>query len=329
MNAFELEKALDKGKIHPLYFLHGDETYLIERAQQRIQSICLAGKPKDFNYDLFLGGETAPERIIDAAKTLPMMAPWRVVVVKDAHLFTPQQVKTFLPYCEKPSPSTCLILIGQKTGHWKGHLRVIEKQGKAVLFTHPPSHTLSRYIDTWTGEMGKKISSEAADVMGEMVGNHLSEVYQELDKLVSYVGERQEIGVDDVEAVVSRVKAHTIFDLTQAMGMKNRTGALRILNQMVESGEPPLRILTMIVRQFRLIWMAKEMRSLGTRDRDIGKSLGIPSFFLQGFLVQLKNFTPGELATGYRRLFETDMALKSRSTSKKVLLEHLVISLCH
>ncbi|NIQ38380.1 MAG: DNA polymerase III subunit delta [Proteobacteria bacterium] len=329
MKAIELEKALDKGKIHPLYFLHGDETYLIERVLQRIQSMCLAGKLKDFNYDLFLGGETAPDRIIDAAKTLPMMAPWRVVVVKDAHLFAPQQVKAFLPYCEKPTPTTCLILIGQKTGHWKGHLRMIEKEGRVVLFSHPPSHAVSRYIVTWTGEMGKTISPEAADVMGEMVGNNLSEVYQELDKLVSYVGERQEIGVDDVETVVSRVKAHTIFDLTEAMGMRNRTGALRILNQMVESGEPPVRILTMIVRQFRLIWMAKEMRSLGTGDSDIGKSLGIPSFFLQGFLAQLKNFTTRELATGYRRLFETDMALKSRNTSKKVLLENLVISLCH
>ncbi len=177
--------------------------------------------------------------------------------------------------------------------------------------------------------MGKEISSEAADVMRELVGSHLGEIYQELDKLASYTGERKEIGVDDVEAVISRVRIHTVFDLTRALGMKNCPDALRILDQMLESGEPHLRILTMMVRQFRLIWMAKEMRSLGKRDRDIGKALGIPGYFLPGLLAQLKNFTFQDLAEDYRRVLETDLALKSRSTSKRVLLENLVISICH
>ena len=71
------------------------------------------------------------------------------------------------------------------------------------------------------------------------------------------------------------------------------------------------------------------MRSLGIGDRDIGKTLGMPAFFLQGFLAQLKNFTPSELAEAYRRLLETDLALKSRSTSKRIVMENLIISLCH
>lgn len=329
MNVFELEKELDRGKILPLYFLHGEETYLMDEAQKRIQSLCLEPKIRDFNYDLFLGGETSPERIIDAAKTLPMMAPWRLVVVKDAHLFTTNQVKTLISYCEKPSSSTCLILLGENLGPWKGYRKVLEKQGRVVLFVHPSGNLLTRYIVRGAKQMGKEISSEAAEVVGEMVGNHLGEIYQEIDKLASYVGQRREIGVDDVDAVIARVRTHTVFDLTRAMGMKNCPDALRILDQMLESGEPHLRILTMIVRQFRLIWMAKEMRSLGARDRDIGKALGIPVFFLQGFLAQLKNFTSKDLAEGYRCLFETDIALKSRSTSKRILLENLIISLCH
>jgi len=329
MNSLELEKELERGKILPLYFLYGEETYLVEEARKRIESLCLMPKMRDFNYDLLLGGEISANRIIDVAKTLPMMAPWRVVVVKDVHLFTHQEVKAFISYCEEPSPSTCLVLLGQSVGPWKGCLKVLEKQGRVVSFVHPRGSLLTRYIVSVAKQMGKEISSEAAEVMGEMVGNHLGEIYQELDKVASYVGSRKRIGVDDIEAVISRVRAHTVFDLTRAMGMKNCPDALRILNQMLESGEPHLKILTMMVRQFRLIWVAKEMRSLGIRDRDIGKTLGIPVFFLQGFLAQLKNFTDRELAEGYRRLFETDVALKSRSTSKRIMLENLIICLCH
>jgi len=329
MHALELEKELDRGEVIPLYFFHGEETYLVDEAQKRIRELCHVAKTRDFNDDLFVAGETSAERIIDAAKTLPMMARWRVIVVKDAHLFSHQQVKAFVSYCEDPSPSTCLILIGEKLGPWKAYLKALEKQGRVVSFGHPSGKLLIRYIIRGVKQMGKEISSEAAEVMREMVGNHLSEIYQELDKLVSYVGERKTIGVEDVETVVSRVKVHTIFDLTKAVGMKNSLDALRILDQMLEGGEPPLRILTMVTRQFRLIWIAKEMRSQGISDGEIGRTLGIPGFFLHGFLAQLGHFTSGELAKAYRLLFETDLALKSRSSSKRILLENLIISLCH
>jgi DNA polymerase-3 subunit delta len=329
MNPLELERELDRGKILPLYLLYGEETYLMDKAQKRIQSLCLVPKLKDFNYDLFLGGEVLPNRIIDAAETLPMMAPWRVVVVKDAHLFSREQIKALLPYCETPAACTCLILLAQTVGPWKGYLKILEKKGRIVSFVHPSQSLLTRYIVRGAKQMGKKIHLEAAEVMAEMVGNRLGEVYQELDKIVLYVGERKEIGVDDVEAVVCPFRTHTVFDLTGAVGMKRCSDALRILNQMLESGESHLKILTMMVRQFRLIWMAKDMRSLGMKDRDIGRAVGIPGVFLQDFLDQLDNFTPKELAEGYRRLSETDVALKTRSTSRGILLENLIISLCH
>lgn len=328
MNPIELGKELDRGKVLPIYLLHGEERQLLDEVQKRIQSLCLVPKMRDFNFDLFLGGEIPPDRIIDAARTLPMMAPWRVVVVKDAHLFAAQQVKVLLSYCEKPLPSTCLILLADAPGPWRRYLDVLEKQGRVVLFSHPKGALLTRYIVGGAKRLGKAISPDAAEVMGELVGNRLGDIYQELDKVAAYVGDREHVGVDDVEAVISPVRSRTIFDLTGAMGMKNCPEALQILNDMLERGEPPLRILTMMVRQFRLIWLAKEMQSRGMRDREIGRAVGIPGFFLQGFLAQLKNFTPEELGRGYRRLLETDSALKSRSTSKRILLEHLMISLC-
>lgn len=324
----DLERELDRGKIFPVYFLYGEERSLIDGTEKRIESICLADQVRDFNFDCFHGGETLPDRVIDAAKTLPMMAPRRVVVVRDVHLYTAEQVKVFLSYLENPLPTTCLILSGGSLGPWKSHLKTLGKNARVVAFPHLKGNLLIRHIVRGAERLGKEISIEAAEVIGELVGNHLDEIYQELGKVAAYVGDRKRIGIDDVEATVSPVRSETVFELTRAVGMKNGPEALRILGRMLERGEPHLRILTMMVRQFRLIWKAKEMRSRGMRDRDIGKAVGIPDFFLQGFLAQLDRFNTEELAEGYRRLVETDEALKSRSTSKRILLEHLVISLC-
>ena len=125
-------------------------------------------------------------------------------------------------------------------------------------------------------------------VFREMVGNDLSEVYQELSKMVSFVGTRKEIEVDDVESVVSRVRPHSIFELTEAIGMKNCPKALILLDRMLEGGEPPLRILTMVVRQFRHLWIAREMQDGGSRSPEIAKALGIPGFLAGKFLPQVR-----------------------------------------
>jgi DNA polymerase-3 subunit delta len=328
MNTLELEQELDQGRILPLYFLYGEESYLIGETRKRIESLCLNPKTRDFNYDQFIGGEVPPERIIDAAKTLPVMAPWRVIVVKDAPALSDQQVESLVAYCQKPSTTTCLILLGEKVGTWRRYVGILEDQGRFVSFTHPRGKLLTRHIIRGASRMGKEIAVEAAGLIQELVGNNLSEIYQELNKLVSYVGEEKRIRVDDVEAVVSPVLSHTIFDLTRAMGMKKRAEALKILDEMVENGEKPLKILTMMVRQFRLIWMAKDMRSQGMKEKDIGKALGLPDFVLTRILSQLENFSPSELEEGYRRFSEADMALKSRSLSKRVVLENLIIRLC-
>ncbi|MBW2057323.1 MAG: DNA polymerase III subunit delta [Deltaproteobacteria bacterium] len=328
MDPLGFEKELERRRIFPLYFLGGEETYLVEEARKRIESVCLEPGTRDFNYDLFEGGESQPEKILDAAKTLPMMAPWRVVVVKDAHLFTADQVKPLISYFENPSPRTCLILTGRVAGPWKGYLKVLERKGRVVSFSHPRGGLLTRYMARRATELGKEISPEAAVMIQQLAGNDLGEIYQELDKAAFYAGEGRRIEADHVEAVISPLGTHTVFDLTRAVGMRNCEEALTILKEMLESGEPHLKILGMIVRQFRLIWKAREMRSLGMRDREIGRAVGVPDFSLRKFLAQLNSFTPGELEECYGRLFESHVAFKTRSTSKQTILEGLVISLC-
>ena len=328
MKAFDLESELDQGKIFPVYFLYGEESYLIGKIRKRIESVCLNPGTRDFNYDLFTGGDTSPNRIIDAAKTLPVMASWRVIVVKDAHVWNENEVKTFASYWEEPSTGTCLILLGEKLGPWKRWVNVLEEKGRVVAFPHPRGRALTRYIVRGAREKGKEISVQAAEMVTEQVGNHLGEICQELEKIVSYVGDAKQIRVDDVEAVISPLRRRTVFDLTRAMGRKNCPEALGLLNQMIEGGENHLKILTMMVREFRLIWMAKDMKAQGMPNTDIGKALGVPEFVLRPLLSQVENFTPSELAAGYQRFSEADRALKSQSIPKGVVLENLIISLC-
>jgi DNA polymerase-3 subunit delta len=176
---------------------------------------------------------------------------------------------------------------------------------------------------------GKRMTREAADYLKDMVGNRLRDLHNEIEKVVVYVGEKPVIELGDVEEVVSEVKTRTIFELTDAIGMRDSLEALRILRTMLQAGEAHLRILSMIARQFRLIWKAKHLVSKGVAKDEVGKRLRIHHFHLESILQQTAAFSEDDLREGFHQLLQADLAMKTTSVPKELLLEKMVVNLCH
>jgi len=173
------------------------------------------------------------------------------------------------------------------------------------------------------------MTREAAEYLKDMVGNRLRGLHNEIEKAVAYVGEKPVIELGDVEELVSEVKTRTIFELTDAIGMRNSLEALRILRSMLQAGEAHLRILNMIARQFRLIWKAQYLVSKGIGKEDLARRLKLHHFYLESILEQTSYFSEDNLREGFRRFLEIDLAMKTTTLSKELLLEKMVVDLCH
>jgi DNA polymerase-3 subunit delta len=191
-------------------------------------------------------------------------------------------------------------------------------------------------------EKGKTLSDEAADYLVEVVGDHLHDLDNALEKVFLSVGEKEAIGLSDLEEITSEVKVSTVFDLTDAIGRQNLEKALGILGKAMESkaimfkkeeqgskfGDPIPLLLSVMAKQY---WSMLTIKEMSSHRRDVGevaKELGTSPWNVKKLLDQGRNFSEASLREGIRKCHQTDLAIKRSGGPKDLLMEKLVIDLC-
>jgi DNA polymerase-3 subunit delta len=253
------------------------------------------------------------------------MAERRIVLVKGAHQYNQNDLKSFIPYLQSPSPTTILIFTGE--GAPTDFIK--EAKDGAFLLKRPSQGDIPQWIRSITQELGKEIAPEALAFLQEAVGGDLQALRNELAKTSLYIGDKKRIEVQDVEGVVSEVRVNTIFELTRALGERDLKKAFRVLGTIWESGEPPLKILGMISRQFRHLLMTKEILAHGGGTAEVKKQVGTTNpYYLKELSAQARGFSQQALQRALRNLWKTDLSLKRSPLSKRLILEGMVIKLC-
>ena len=328
MKLFELQKAIRKRDFSPLYFFYGEETFLINKIVSEIREELVDPGLSTFNFNVFYGKESAPQDIINSAKTLPLMSDYRLVIVKEADQLKSSSWKDFSSYFENPSLSTCCIFFAEKMVLKSELLKNFRKKGEVVRFYHPFDREIPEWIRKIAREFNKNISREAVALLSIEMENDLQKIYSELQKIATYVGEREVIESDDVKEAIADVRGVTVFGMIDCIGGKDVEGALHALRKLIETGEYPLKILTMITRQVRLLALAKEMLKEGSSYEDAGRKLGIHGFYLKGFLKQVQAFSLAHVEACFNCLFHADWKLKSSRIDKRIIMEKLIADLC-
>jgi DNA polymerase III subunit delta len=330
-------------EIYPIYLLYGPEDYLIEEEIQKLLDQTLSPKERGFNFHLFNGEEEQSSReMIQAAKTLPMFSQYRLVLIREADRMDEEKVKALMDYIQKPSPSTCLVLHGQTIGPWKKQRKEIEKIGKVTEYTRLKGKALVFWMKNRMRDKGKTLSEEAADYLVEVVGDHLYDLDNALEKVFLSVGEKRTIELSDMEDITTEVKTSTIFDLTDAIGHQNLEKALGILGKAMESkaiffrkeeegskfGDPIPILLSMMAKQYWSMLVIKQMSSHRRDVGDLAKELGTSPWNIKKLVDQGKNFSMASLQEGILKCHNADLAIKRSRGPKDLLMEKLVIDLC-
>lgn len=328
---------------YPMYFLYGVEDYLLEEEIQKLLEQTLSQKERGFNLHLFSGEEHSSREIVQAAQTLPMFSKYRVVLVSEADKIDEDQIEPLLSYIQNPSPTTCLIMQARALGPWKRHRREIEKMGKVVEYPRLKGKALVSWIRKRMEGKGKTLSEDAAGYLVEVVGDHLHDLENALEKVFLSPGERRRIELPDVEGIASEVKISTVFDLMDAIGTQNLEKALGILEKAIESktvsfkkdeepskkmDDPIPLLLSMIAKQYRNIWMVKEMASRYQGASKAASALGTSPWNIKKLMDQGRYFSNTSLREGILKCHQADLSIKRGRGPKDLLMEKLVMDLC-
>ena len=261
---------------HPTMALFlGDETVGRKRATQELIDAVFGGASPSFNLATFTAADGA-ERAIEVAKTVPMMAKNRVVVIREMESASVDLLDELLAYAEKPSPSSVVILTGQKTPPASGGVDrgrrlegAIKKFGLVKRFKTADQNP-ARFAMSYAEESGVRLEHRAAELVVELVGTDLGRIQTEMSKVIAYTGGEGTVGVAEVEAVCSLVAEAAIWDLTDAVVRRDADRALSVAHRMLDTGEASHRLIAMIAWQMRQLITVQDCMRRRVNPMDVG-----------------------------------------------------------
>jgi DNA polymerase III subunit delta len=216
-------------------------------------------------------------------------------------------------------PANPVLRYAEKAGKTQAHVRA---------FSPPKQHDLNDWIRRRVIAKGGHIKPPAIELLATYLGNDLRLIDMELDKLLTFVGEDQPITEGAVRQLVTAIQESSVFDLVDALGLRDRRRAMALLVEMLDAGQPPAYLMIMIVRQVRILLQLKELSTEHLNLEQIKKQTGLHSFVVNKCLRQAHNFSLEALESIYGRLVELDTAMKTGQISSTLGLELLVAELC-
>lgn len=286
-------KDIKEDKLSPLYVFWGHEDYLIENSLKMLKKEVVGEAYEAFNYIILDASETTVDHVLESAETLPLFAERKVVLVKNAPYF--QKTKNglagkdedkLLHYLSEPSSSTIMIF------HSAGDLdkrrkvyKTAKKTGKIIDFSKFNDVDFAKWVTKRFKTAGIAIDGaalryfvEAVGYLGKNSDKTLYGVNSEIDKLMHYSKESGSITREAIEKTIEKSFETNIFELLDALSGGNVAAGLHSVHELIENGEAALKIISMISRQFRMIYKTKALQSEGHSGNSIASKLGVPGF---------------------------------------------------
>ena len=178
-------------------------------------------------------------------------------------------------------------------------LRVIRGVGGFVKEHRLDEGRLPIWIRDRARRLGCKISIEAIEELAAAVGPEARLLNSELTKLATYCGD-DTIEAKHVRMLVSDARKANVFAMVDAIGSRQPDAVLREIRKLLGEGDHPLRIMAMVVRQFRLLIQVKELTEQGASPDEISSKAGVPFRGVAGLQRQARNFSFAQLERAYR-----------------------------
>jgi len=321
---------ISKGRIEPFYFLYGPEIFYQTEIIQTLIKQWITDDNRDFNLETFDAQESTVNHWLGSAKTLSFLGGTKLVIVRNLQEAIPQdkEAQALIDYAENPIPEACLVVTSNKVDRKRKLFKKLTGLKTAIACEAPKENELINWLRKRAEETNYSLSSNAARVLINRVGARPGILAKELEKTLLYAGANKSISEKDVAEVVGESKMENVFALTEALKTKNSETALRLLNNQINHGEEPIKILGTIAWQFRMIWEVKHYQKKNLPSGQIAKTMGANPYVVDKALQHTDRFSTKQLRTGYLELAKADRSLKSTSQDPLAVMQTLVLNLC-
>ena len=283
----QIETSFGARRFKPLYFLYGEESFLINEAQRLLVDAALAPHERDFNLDIVYGAEAEGAEVIARCSAYPMMAERRVVLVRDFEKLKGNAL--FQSYAERPNPTAVVLLAcREKPKNLNSQpYRALKQHAAWGEFKALKPREITGWLTRRLKALGKTLDGEAAALLADLIGTDLQTAASEADKLAAHVGTRTRVGRDDVIAAAGQSREFNVFELQKAVGDGRFTDALpiaeRLLQQASNAQGEALRIVALLSTYIGKLHRLHPLLAARLRDDALASEIGVPPFFVKEY----------------------------------------------
>jgi DNA polymerase III subunit delta len=322
------------GQLLSVYLVAGEERLLRDEVVRELRAASLAGGIAAFNEDKFTAGEADVEDIVSAARTVPMMARRRFVLVRGAERWDASEAATspfdrLTEYAAAPIDSTCLVIVGSKIDGRRKFVLAARKQGFLVSCEPLDARSLSAWIVERFASKGHAVDRDVAELLAALVGPDLSSVDDAIERLSLYAGEGAVVGEEAIGACVARVRTADTWALVDAVGARDLGRALRTLADAYDPRERGLPLLGALAWSIRQLARYQAALESGVSGDEAARRAGVfQPYRARELAAKARAVRPREVERWLLVLAETDLALKSSRRNADSILEEMLTRLC-
>lgn len=319
-----------------IHYYFGNDEYAIRQQADKFGKMFSDPTTAEMNTSRLDARQASENDLNNAVGAMPFLAAQRLVVLENvSKRYTGQEGhKKFTAFLETIPPSTKLVIIDPEEvkerdipNHWmvKWAAKHVET-AEAKAFLLPRQREMPGWIVAEAKRQGGSIEPAAAARLAEMTGENTRQAAQEITKLLTYVNYAHPIGLEDVEAVSIVTASSDVFDLVDALGARDGRKSQKLLHRLLEDKDA-FELFGMVIRQFRLLTIAREvMEESGTLE-EAAAALGTHPFVAEKAWNQARKFNMETLTSIYRRLLVMDEAAKTGIMPLDLALDTFIVEL--
>lgn len=271
------------------YLLYGEEDYLKKFYKDKLKAAFLP-QEDSMNYAYFEGKNIDPTEIIGLAETMPFFSDLRLIVVENSGFFK-NACQDLADYMKEPAETVRFVFVEQQIDKRGKLYKAVTKLGRAVELKSQDERALLAWIGGKVKQEGKKIKESTARYLLSKVGTDMTTLDRELEKLFSYAMEETEISIGQIDEICTAQVSDSIFAMVEAVALKQQKKALDYYYDLLALRESPMKILYLLIRQFRMLLDTKSLMKGGASKNIIAGELSVAPFVADKCMRQCRSFT--------------------------------------
>jgi len=307
----EFDKQLSGQRTISFYYFWGGESVLQQNLLEKIQ------KNENLEKEILYGETLKVDQLVNAVSTATLFADKKLIVIKNAEKIKTKDEKNIAEVLgTSPTVNPLFFLCSEKISKDELRnnplIRKIAELGEVVEFRQLYQNEMIEYIVHKVAGRGKTISRSDVQYFIDLTGNNLSEVKNELEKLFLYTKDKKIINSTDIENCSGYTNQQNLYKLNDAIRIKDKQKALKVLNELIESGENEIHIIRSVYKEFNKMLLAESyIEEKKFNSRKVIETMRLNKYYGEKFLAEIKKYSRSDIINKIEMLYLTELADKS------------------